>query len=162
MTLTPTPEQEELRNSASRFFADTFSSSALRSLIDSGKGVEDRFFKQCEDLGLFSFFFGELGEAGHIADLTLIAIEAGRNLVPGNLIGTLLAGPCVESGIFGEKGSFSRLMSKEVAAMIATGQRRVTLVSHPMEFSSSGTVSGLVSNLPDIDPAGYLLIVSPK
>ena len=162
MTLTPTPEQEELRNSASRFFADTFSSAVLRALVDSGKGVDDRFFEQCEELGLFSFFSGELGEAGHIADLTLIAIEAGRHLVPGNLVGALLAGPCVESGIFGEKGSFSRLMSKEVASMIATGRRRVTLVPHPMELSSSDTVSGVISNLPDVDPSGYLLIISPK
>jgi alkylation response protein AidB-like acyl-CoA dehydrogenase len=111
-------EQEMLRDSAKRFLADNCSTKFVRQMMAHDTAHDAAFWDKLVGLGWPGLMVPEEfgGQGGTFLDLTVIAEEAGKALVPGPLFTTLaLGGP-----VFLEGGSDAQ--KKEFLAKIAAGK----------------------------------------
>jgi alkylation response protein AidB-like acyl-CoA dehydrogenase len=94
-------EQEMLRESVRRFLADNCPTSYVRKMMADPSSHDPAFWKQISDLGWLALLIPEPygGQGGSFLDMTVIAEEAGKALVPGPFFATaLLAAPIIVEG----------------------------------------------------------------
>jgi alkylation response protein AidB-like acyl-CoA dehydrogenase len=102
MDFLPTEDQEALRAGVREICADAFPRERLGELAATGEGFDPALWNTLKELGVFGLLLpeadGGLGLA--LGDAVLVFEELGRALVPGPLVGTLLAAglPGVEIG----------------------------------------------------------------
>ena len=102
MDFLPTEDQEALRAGVREICADAFPRERLGELAASGAGFDPALWNTLAELGVFGLLLPE-SEGGlglELGDAVLVFEELGRALVPGPLVGTLLAAglPGVETG----------------------------------------------------------------
>jgi alkylation response protein AidB-like acyl-CoA dehydrogenase len=102
MDFLPTEDQEALRAGVREICADAFPRERLGQLAETGAGFDPALWETLKELGVFGLLLPE-DEGGlglSLADAVLVFEELGRALVPGPLVGTLLAAglPGVEIG----------------------------------------------------------------
>jgi alkylation response protein AidB-like acyl-CoA dehydrogenase len=102
MDFLPTEDQEALRAGVREICADAFPRERLGELAASGAGFDPKLWATLGELGVFGLRLAE-SEGGlglGLAEAVLVFEELGRALVPGPVVGTLLAAgiPGVEVG----------------------------------------------------------------
>jgi alkylation response protein AidB-like acyl-CoA dehydrogenase len=93
MDFLPTEDQEALRAGVREICADAFPRERLGELASSGAGFDPALWATLTELGVFGLRLPE-SEGGlglGLGDAVLVFEELGRALVPGPLVGTLLA-----------------------------------------------------------------------
>jgi alkylation response protein AidB-like acyl-CoA dehydrogenase len=110
-------EQEMLRDAAKKFLADNCSTKFVRQMMADPTAHDKAFWKRLVDLGWVGLLIPENygGQGGTFLDMTVIAEEAGKCLVPGPFFTTaLLAAPItIEGG--------SEQLKKDILPRIASG-----------------------------------------
>src|SRR5215475_11897427 len=94
-------EQEMLRDAAKRFLADNCPTTYVRKMMADPTGHDKEFWKKLVDLGWPSLLIPEEygGQGGSFLDMTVVAEEAGKALVPGPFFtSALLGAPLVIEG----------------------------------------------------------------
>jgi alkylation response protein AidB-like acyl-CoA dehydrogenase len=102
MDFLPTEDQEALRAGVREICNDAFPRERLGELAATGAGFDPALWQTLKELGVFGLLLPE-SEGGlglGLADAVLVFEELGRALVPGPLVGTLLAAgmPGIEVG----------------------------------------------------------------
>ncbi len=102
MDFLPTEDQEALRAGVREICTDAFPRERLGQLAESGAGFDPALWNTLKELGVFGLLLPESdgGLGLGLGDAVLVFEELGRALVPGPLVGTLLAAglPGVETG----------------------------------------------------------------
>ena len=102
MDFLPTEDQEALRAGVREICSDAFPRERLGELAETGAGFDPALWNTLKKLGVFGLLLPE--DAGGLglglADAVLVFEELGRALVPGPLVGSLLAAglPGIEPG----------------------------------------------------------------
>ena len=94
-------EQEMLRDAAKRFLADNCSTKFVRQMMADESAHDAGFWRKLVDLGWPGLLIPEEygGQGGTFLDMTVIAEEAGKALVPGPFFAAALLGaPIVIEG----------------------------------------------------------------
>src|ERR1700719_5285696 len=111
-------EQEMLRDAAKRFLADNCSTKFVRQMMADESAHDAGFWRKLVDLGWPGLLIPEEygGQGGTFLDMTVIAEEAGKALVPGPFFAAALLGaPIVIE-------SFSEAQKKELLPKMAKGE----------------------------------------
>ena len=87
-------EQEMLRDAAKRFLADNCPTNYVRKMMADATAHDNDFWKKLVDLGWPALLIPEEygGQGGSFLDMTVIAEEAGKALVPGPFFTSALLG----------------------------------------------------------------------
>ena len=111
-------EQEMLRDSAKRFLADNCSTKFVRQMMAHDTAHDPAFWDKLVGLGWPGLFVPEEfgGQGGTFLDLTVIAEEIGKALVPGPLFTTVALG----APVFTEGGSDAQ--KRDILSKIAAGK----------------------------------------
>jgi hypothetical protein len=135
MDFLPTEDQEALRAGVREICADAFPRERLAELAASGAGFDPKLWSTLGELGVFGLRLPERegGLGLGLADAVLVFEELGRALVPGPLVGTLLAAgiPGVEVGA-----------PAGVLDLSAEEPGRTPLVEHPQVISELLVLDG--------------------
>src|SRR5579863_9598044 len=103
-------EQEMLRDAAKRFLADNCPTTFVRKMMADATAHDAGFWKKLVGLGWPGLLIPENygGQGGSFLDMTVIAEEAGKALVPGPLFTSVaLGGPIfLEGGSDAQKKEF--------------------------------------------------------
>ena len=80
-------EQEMLRDAAKRFLADNCPTTYVRKMMADATAHDKDFWKKLVELGWPSLLIPEQygGQGGSFLDMTVVAEEAGKALVPGTI-----------------------------------------------------------------------------
>ncbi len=109
-------EQEMLRDAAKRFLADNCSTKFVRQMMADKTAHDAGFWKKLVDLGWPGLLIPEEygGQGGTFLDMTVIAEEAGKALIPGPFFtSALLAAPIlIEGGSDQQKKDVLQRMAK--------------------------------------------------
>lgn len=119
MSFVLTEDQEALRATIERAFADLCTSSLLRSLRSDPAAVK-KVWSLVETLGLFEYFSDA---SASLSDLASVAYEAGKVLMPGFLVDALYWGPFSTS----RYGDFAALLAEKgiTPEALSAGRQRV-------------------------------------
>ncbi|HEY6395703.1 MAG TPA: acyl-CoA dehydrogenase family protein [Candidatus Binataceae bacterium] len=116
-------EQEMLRDAAKRFLADNCPTTFVRKMMADATAHDQGFWKKLVDLGWPGLLIPENygGQGGSFLDMTVIAEEAGKALVPGPFFTqALLAVPLTAEG-------GSDQLKKDILPRMAKGEFLATL-----------------------------------
>jgi len=109
-------EQEMLRDAAKRFLADNCPTTYVRKMMADATGHDKEFWKKLVDLGWPGLLIPEQygGQGGSFLDMTVIAEEAGKALVPGPFFTAALLGAplAIEGGTEEQKKDILPRMAK--------------------------------------------------
>jgi alkylation response protein AidB-like acyl-CoA dehydrogenase len=106
-------EQEMLRDAAKRFLADNCSTKFVRQMMADPTAHDGQFWRKIVDLGWPGLLIPEQygGQGGTFLDMTVIAEEVGKALIPGPFFASALLGvPIVMEG--GSEKQMSELLPK--------------------------------------------------
>ncbi len=120
-------EQEMLRDAAKRFLADNCSTKFVRQMMADPTAHDRQFWRKIVDLGWPGLLIPEkyAGQGGTFLDMTVIAEEVGKALIPGPFFASALLGaPIVlEGGSEEQKSEFLPKMAKgEYIATVAIAE----------------------------------------
>ena len=111
-------EQEMLRDAAKRFLADNCSTKFVRQMMADGSGHDAAFWKKLVELGWPGLLIPENygGQGGTFLDMTVVAEEAGKALIPGPFFTSALLGAplLIEGG--------SEALKKDILPKMAKGE----------------------------------------
>ena len=110
MSFALSPEQIELRDSLRRFLADTITPEYLRQRFEGTQVSDAQLWGKLCEFGLLDLFSDS--QNCSTRDLAMVAHEAGRVLLPENIVDTILV---------------MRAADAQSAALIASGKKRVAL-----------------------------------
>ena len=109
-------EQEMLRDAAKRFLADNCSTKFVRKMMADETAHDPGFWQKLVDLGWPGLLIPEEygGQGGTFLDMTVIAEEAGKALVPGPFFAAALLGApiVIEGGSDAQKKEMLPKMAK--------------------------------------------------
>jgi alkylation response protein AidB-like acyl-CoA dehydrogenase len=142
MDFLPTEDQEALRAGVREICTDTFPRERLGELAASGTGFDPALWSSLTELGVFGLRLPE-DEGGlglGLGDAVLVFEELGRALVPGPLVGTLLAAglPGLEVGA-----------PVSVIDLSAEEPDRTLLIEHPDVIKHLVVLDGAEARLVD-------------
>ena len=120
-------EQEMLRDAAKRFLADNCSTKFVRQMMADETAHDAAFWRKLVDLGWPGLLIPEEygGQGGSFLDMTVIAEEAGKALVPGPFFAAALLGVplVIEGGSDAQKKELLPKMAKgEFIATVAIAE----------------------------------------
>ena len=120
-------EQEMLRDAAKRFLADNCSTKFVRQMMADESAHDAGFWRKLVDLGWPGLLIPEEygGQGGTFLDMTVIAEEAGKALVPGPFFAAALLGApiVIEGGSDAQKKELLPKMAKgEYIATVAIAE----------------------------------------
>ena len=168
MLLTPSPDQEFLRDTTTKYLADKATVGEIRRLRDDPRGFDAPYWRRGAELGWTSLLVSEERGGGSISgdglvDLTLIAHEFGAHAAPGPLAPTnvvaaalsadpsgrhaellagLVAGTSIASWCFGAADPGDRLVDVDLEVRMDGTDVVLDGVSRPVE--SAGAASHLL------------------
>ncbi|HEX4018714.1 MAG TPA: acyl-CoA dehydrogenase family protein [Frankiaceae bacterium] len=124
MDFLPTEDQEALRAGVREICTDTFPRERLGQLAETGAGFDPALWETLKELGVFGLLLPESdgGLGLGLGDAVLVYEELGRALVPGPLVGTLLAAGLLGLEIGAPVGIFD---------LSAEEPGRTLLIEHP-------------------------------
>ncbi len=144
--------QLEFKEGITTFFEGEFTPEVIKKIAFSDVLVSSELEQKFIELGFFGSFASESkGGLGLGAiELSILAIEAGRVLLPGYLPYQLLAGPFLLSKIISTKSlaSLESALSKERVQGISEGRESVALAlsqTAELKKSAAGEFSGQIS-----------------
>lgn len=109
-------EQEMLRDAAKRFLADSCDTKFVRRMMADGSAHDPDFWQKLVGLGWPGLMIPEQygGQAGTFLDMTVIAEEAGKALIPGPFFTAAMLGvpTFVEGGSNAQKNEFLPKMAE--------------------------------------------------
>jgi alkylation response protein AidB-like acyl-CoA dehydrogenase len=109
-------EQEMLRDAAKRFLADNCDTKFVRRMMADGSAHDPDFWQKLVGLGWPGLMIPEQygGQAGTFLDMTVIAEEAGKALIPGPFFTAAMLGvpTFVEGGSAAQKNEFLPKMAE--------------------------------------------------
>jgi alkylation response protein AidB-like acyl-CoA dehydrogenase len=161
-------EQEMLRDAAKRFLADNCPTTFVRKMMADPTAHDRQFWSKLNELGWPGLLIPESygGQAGTFLDMTVVAEEAGKALVPGPFFTAALLGAplLIEGG--------SEAQKKDLLPRIARGEFIATLAlaEAPGRFDSGGvqlkaaksaagyTISGEKFFVPDAHVANLMAV----
>ena len=125
-------EQTEFQSTARRFFQAEISSEYLRKRIAAAQDSDAVLWRKITEIGFLSSF-GASSAGGFdlgIHELSLLAYEAGRSLVPEPVVGNIFFGPYLLSKLLeaGEQQHITELLGKGTLPKIVAGEMRVGYV----------------------------------
>ena len=137
MDLGFTTEQDMLRETASKFFANECPSDAVRELEESEEGYSPEIWKKIADLGWMGVLFPEEygGYGGQFIDVAIIMEEVGRAVYPSPFFSTV-----IQCGLTILEGA-SEDQKKDLLAKISEGSLIMALALH--EEDASYLASGI-------------------
>ena len=151
-------EQEMLRDAAKRFLADNCPTKFVRQMMADGTAHDQGFWKKIVELGWPGLLIPENygGQGGSFLDMTVIAEEAGKVLVPGPFFTSALLGAplMIEGGSEEQKKSIlPRMASGEFIGTVAIAEAagRFDAAGIQLKASKSGSdyvLSGRSSSCP--------------
>ena len=116
-------EQEMLREAAKRFLADNCPTTFVRKMMADETAHDVAFWRKLAELGWPGLLIPESygGQGGSFLDMTVIAEEAGKALIPGPFFASALLGvPIVIEG-------GSEALKKQLLPKMATGESIYTV-----------------------------------
>jgi alkylation response protein AidB-like acyl-CoA dehydrogenase len=164
-----TDEQQELRMVIREFLAErTQDQGARATLEDSGSWDPQIWTALGRDLGILGLGVSEEfgGSGGTIVDASILAEEAGRQLIPGPFIGTLMLGIPLLDAL-----SATSAPAADILSRACTGECVITVVSDvtldPVMSgdavrldAASATLVGTVQRVVDAKSADELLVIA--
>jgi alkylation response protein AidB-like acyl-CoA dehydrogenase len=109
-------EQEMLRDAAKRFLADNCDTKFVRRMMADGSAHDPDFWQKLVGLGWPGLLIPEQygGQAGTFLDMTVIAEEAGKALIPGPFFTAAMLGvpTFIEGGSDAQKTEFLPKMAE--------------------------------------------------
>jgi alkylation response protein AidB-like acyl-CoA dehydrogenase len=161
-------EQEMLRDAAKRFLADNCSTKFVRQMMADKTAHDAGFWKKLVELGWPGLLIPEeyAGQGGTFLDMTVIAEEAGKALIPGPFFtSALLAAPIlIEGGSDEQKKSvLPRMASGEFIGTVAIAEAagRFDADGIQLKASKSGneyTITGEKFFVPDAHVANGIAV----
>jgi alkylation response protein AidB-like acyl-CoA dehydrogenase len=120
-------EQEMLRDAAKRFLADNCSTKFVRQMMAHETAHDQAFWRKIVDLGWPGLLIPEQygGQGGTFLDMTVIAEEVGKALIPGPFFAAALLGApiLIEAGSEAQKNELLPKMAKgEYIATVAVAE----------------------------------------
>ena len=146
--LSPTSEQEELRETVRRFLAQQAPMSSVRSAIGTELGYDPQLWARLNsELGVSGIAISEQrGGAGFgISELAMVMEECGAALLPAPLLGSAVMCGLVLDAI-GDTSVLPRIASGEVVAGLVH-DASVTVTDGVAYGSVSGVLDGMVADL---------------
>ncbi len=154
MDFLPTEDQEALRAGVREICADAFPRERLGELATSGAGFDPALWATLTELGVFGLRLPE-SEGGlglGLGDAVLVFEELGRALVPGPLVGTLLAAGLPGLAV-GTPVSVLDLSAEEPG--------RTLLIEHPAVIAALVVLDGGDARLVDAADLHTTLVTVP-
>ena len=163
-------EQEMLRDAAKRFLADNCPTKFVRQMMADGTAHDAGFWKKIVELGWPGLLIPENygGQGGSFLDMTVIAEEAGKALIPGPFFTTALLGApiLIEGGSEEQKKSILPQMASGQfigTVAIAEASGRFDAAGIQMKASKSGSdyvLSGEKFFVPDAHVANGIAVAA--
>ncbi|RMD87293.1 MAG: acyl-CoA dehydrogenase [Candidatus Dadabacteria bacterium] len=155
-----TDEQIELRDTLSKLFQNEVTEDYLKERIEQDISSDEKLRTKIASLGIFAGFATEDldGFGLGTVELSLIAFEAGKVLLPENLIFNLLAGPYLCSRLF------EKSLKKSATDSIVSGDDLVSIAlfpSGPVKINN-GKVSGEFRFVYGADTSRYFLCIGSQ
>ena len=110
MSFALSAEQIELRDSLRRFLSETITTDYLRQRFESPQATDPTLWNKLSEFGLLEMFSER--DASSVRDLVMVAQEAGRVLLPENIVDTIIV---------------MRACAAGTTQAIASGRKRVAL-----------------------------------
>ncbi|HLI78835.1 MAG TPA: acyl-CoA dehydrogenase family protein [Candidatus Binataceae bacterium] len=161
-------EQEMLRDAAKRFLADNCPTTYVRKMMAHETAHDKEFWKKLVDLGWPGLLIPEQygGQGGSFLDMTVIAEEAGKALVPGPFFTAALLGAplAIEGGTEEQKKDILPRMAKgEFIGTLALAEAsgRFDAEGVQLKASKSGndyTITGEKFFVPDAHVANAMAV----
>lgn len=163
-------EQEMLRDAAKRFLADNCSTKFVRQMMAHDTAHDAAFWDKLVGLGWPGLIIPENygGQGGSFLDLTVIAEEAGKAIIPGPFFAaTMLGGPAIMEG-------GSEAQKKDLLPKIAAGKfiATVAIAEASGRFDAAGieikaakkgsgyTITGEKFFVPDAHVADAIIVAT--
>jgi alkylation response protein AidB-like acyl-CoA dehydrogenase len=163
-------EQEMLRDAAKRFLADNCSTKFVRQMMADNTAHDAGFWKKLVELGWPGLLIPEEygGQGGTFLDMTVIAEEAGKALIPGPFFtSALLAAPILIEGGSDEqkKNILPRMAKGEFIGTVAIAEAagRFDAEGIQLKASKSGneyTITGEKFFVPDAHIANGMAVAA--
>ncbi|HVN27387.1 MAG TPA: acyl-CoA dehydrogenase family protein, partial [Candidatus Binataceae bacterium] len=144
-------EQEMLRDAAKRFLADNCPTTYVRKMMADPTAHDPEFWKKIVDLGWPGLLIPEQygGQGGSFLDMTVIAEEAGKALVPGPFFtSALIAAPLAIEGATEEqkKDILPRMAKGEFIGTLALAEASGRFDADGIQLKASKSGSDYVLN----------------
>jgi alkylation response protein AidB-like acyl-CoA dehydrogenase len=163
-------EQEMLRDAAKRFLADNCSTKFVRQMMADESAHDAGFWRKLVDLGWPGLLIPEEygGQSGTFLDMTVIAEEAGKALIPGPFFAAALLGApiVIEGGSDAQKKELLPKMAKgEYIATVAVAEAAGRFDAGGIELKagkkgSDYTLSGEKFFVPDAHVADCIVVAA--
>ncbi len=163
-------EQEMLRDAAKRFLADNCSTKFVRQMMADESAHDAGFWRKLVDLGWPGLLIPEEygGQGGTFLDMTVIAEEAGKALVPGPFFAAALLGVpiVIEGGSDAQKKELLPKMAKgEYIATVAIAEAAGRFDAGGIELKASKkgadyTLTGEKFFVPDAHVADCIVVAA--
>jgi alkylation response protein AidB-like acyl-CoA dehydrogenase len=163
-------EQEMLRDAAKRFLADNCSTKFVRQMMADESAHDAGFWRKLVGLGWPGLLIPEEygGQGGTFLDMTVIAEEAGKALVPGPFFAAALLGApiVIEGGSEAQKKELLPKMAKgEYIATVAIAEASGRFDAGGIELKAGKkggdyTLSGEKFFVPDAHVADYIVVAA--
>jgi alkylation response protein AidB-like acyl-CoA dehydrogenase len=163
-------EQEMLRDAAKRFLADNCSTKFVRQMMADESAHDPGFWRKLVDLGWPGLLIPEEygGQGGTFLDMTVIAEEAGKALVPGPFFAAALLGVpiVIEGGSDAQKKELLPKMAKgEYIATVAIAEAAGRFDAGGIELTAGKkgadyTLSGEKFFVPDAHVADCIVVAA--
>ncbi len=137
MHLSPTPEQQELKDAVRRFCQEQITPERLAAWDTEPRGVDRRFWGMAADLGWFGLGLpGTYGGSGlGLIEVACLLEECARGLVPRRVINAIRGGLALAG--LEESGAY--------LPALARGERTVTVACHEKGASAASSYGSRVS-----------------
>jgi len=163
-------EQEMLRDAAKRFLADNCSTKFVRQMMADESAHDAGFWRKLVDLGWPGLLIPEEygGQGGTFLDMTVIAEEAGKALIPGPFFAAALLGApvVIEGGSDAQKKELLPKMAKgEYIATVAIAEAAGRFDAGGIELKAEKrgpdyTLSGEKFFVPDAQVADCIVVAA--
>ena len=163
-------EQEMLRDAAKRFLADNCSTKFVRQMMADESAQDAGFWRKLVGLGWPGLLIPEEygGQGGTFLDMTVIAEEAGKALVPGPFFAAALLGApiVIEGGSEAQKKELLPKMAKgEYIATVAIAEASGRFDAGGIELKAGKkggdyTLSGEKFFVPEAHVADYIVVAA--
>jgi alkylation response protein AidB-like acyl-CoA dehydrogenase len=163
-------EQEMLRDAAKRFLADNCSTKFVRQMMADESAHDAGFWRKLVDLGWPGLLIPEEygGQGGSFLDMTVIAEEAGKSLIPGPFFAAALLGApiVIEGGSDAQKKQLLPKMAKgEYIATVAIAEAAGRFDAGGIELraekkGSDYTIAGEKFFVPDAQVADCIVVAA--
>lgn len=171
MSLVANQEQKEFQDSLRTFFEAELESPYLRTRMAQGAPTSEKsMWDKLLGLGLLEYFASQDADTKPgLRELSIIATETGRGLLPENIVDNILAGPYLFSSLLnadalaktGEQNLLQRLASGGLRGAIIPAH---ALRSGELRFVEKGTactLNGAARLVRGADVAGFLIAAIP-